>query len=161
MGKVMGVLPSTLKSKALWVYFQMYSPLTTTSLAEGLLQAGMKFVAVAGMQGSRDSRRAEQQRRQHRIRASAAGEHQVFVEGRLQRARIGDAQHCPGGLDVVGDAQARLRLVGVRQAVVKILSQPQVEEPVAGLDLVFDVKSQFLHVGVPGVAVKPPPRVRS
>src|SRR6202453_3935020 len=29
MGKVMGVLPSTLKSKALWVYFQMYSPLTT------------------------------------------------------------------------------------------------------------------------------------
>src|SRR5580658_3693766 len=29
MGKVMGVLPRTLKSKALWVYFQMYSPLTT------------------------------------------------------------------------------------------------------------------------------------
>ena len=28
----MGVLPSTLKSKALWVYFQMYSPLTTTCL---------------------------------------------------------------------------------------------------------------------------------
>jgi len=25
----MGVFPSTLKSKALWVYFQMYSPLTT------------------------------------------------------------------------------------------------------------------------------------
>src|ERR1700722_16965469 len=32
MGKVMGVLPSTLKSKALWVYFQMYSPLTTACL---------------------------------------------------------------------------------------------------------------------------------
>src|ERR1700728_968890 len=32
MGNVMGVLPSTLKSKALWVYFQMYSPLTTACL---------------------------------------------------------------------------------------------------------------------------------
>src|SRR5580693_1612084 len=32
IGKVMGVLPSTLKSKALWVYFQMYSPLTTACL---------------------------------------------------------------------------------------------------------------------------------
>jgi hypothetical protein len=32
MGKVIGVLPSTLKSKALWVYFQMYSPLTTAYL---------------------------------------------------------------------------------------------------------------------------------
>src|SRR6202012_4947986 len=32
MGKVIGVLPSTLKSKALCVYFQMYSPLTTACL---------------------------------------------------------------------------------------------------------------------------------
>src|ERR1700677_3035587 len=32
MGNVMGVLPRTLKSKALWVYFQMYSPLKTTFL---------------------------------------------------------------------------------------------------------------------------------
>ena len=32
MGKVIGVLPSTLKSKALCVYFQIYSPLTTTLL---------------------------------------------------------------------------------------------------------------------------------
>src|SRR5580698_8095040 len=29
IGYVIGVLPSTLKSKALWVYFQMYSPSTT------------------------------------------------------------------------------------------------------------------------------------
>ena len=93
MGKVIGVLPSTLKSKALCVYFQMYSPLTTSSLAEGLLQAGMELVAKAGLQGSRDAGRAVQQRRQHGIRASGAGEHQVLVERRLQRARIGDAQH--------------------------------------------------------------------
>src|ERR1700752_4238209 len=32
MGKVMGVLPRTLKSKALCVYFQMYSPLMTAFL---------------------------------------------------------------------------------------------------------------------------------
>ena len=32
MGKVIGVLPSTLKSNALCVYFQIYSPLTTTLL---------------------------------------------------------------------------------------------------------------------------------
>src|ERR1035437_10552504 len=32
MGKKMGVLPRTPKSKALWVYFQMYSPLNTAHL---------------------------------------------------------------------------------------------------------------------------------
>src|SRR5579863_75558 len=32
MGKVMGVLPTTPKSKALWVYFQMYSPSKTKYL---------------------------------------------------------------------------------------------------------------------------------
>ncbi len=46
------------------------------------------------------------------IRAAVAGEDQVLVEGRLEGARVGDAQHGGGRLDVVGDAEARLRLVG-------------------------------------------------
>ena len=96
MGKVMGVLPRTLKSKALWVYFQMYSPLTTDMLAERLLKAGMELVAEAGLQGSGDARRAVEQRRQHGIRAASARQNQVLVERRLQRARIGDAQHGRG-----------------------------------------------------------------
>ena len=55
----MGVLPRTLKSKALWVYFQMYSPLTT-ALAEGLLQAGMELVAKTRLKRSRYASSAEQ-----------------------------------------------------------------------------------------------------
>ena len=117
-------------------------------LAEGLLQAGMELVAEAGLQRSGNAWGAGEQRRQHRIRAAVAGEHQVLVEWRLQSARIGDAQHGAGRLDVVGDAHARLGLVGVGEAVVDIVAQAQVEEPVAGLDLVFDVEGQFLDVGV-------------
>ena len=45
-------------------------------------------------------------------------------------------------------AHARLRLVGVGETVVNVPAHAQVEEPVAGLDLVFDVQRQFLHVGV-------------
>ena len=65
--------------------------------AEGLLQAGMEFVAIAGSQrrqrlrGSRlaaDSSTGDA--------ASQAGEHQVLVERRLQRAGIGDAKHGVG-----------------------------------------------------------------
>ena len=52
MGKVIGVSPSTLKSYALCVYFQMYSPSSTKETAEGLLDADMELVSPARTQGS-------------------------------------------------------------------------------------------------------------
>ena len=39
-------------------------------LSEALLQAGVELVAETGLKRSRNARRAEEQRRQHRIRAS-------------------------------------------------------------------------------------------
>ena len=38
--------------------------------------------------------------------------------------------------------------LAVGEAVVKILAQAQVEVPVAGLDLVFNVEGELLYVGV-------------
>ena len=62
-------------------------------LADGLLESGMKLVAETGIESSRNTRRAIEQRIEDGIRAASAGEHEILVEGRLQGARIGDAQH--------------------------------------------------------------------
>src|ERR1035438_9389549 len=64
MGKVMGVLPRMLKSKALCVYFQMYSPLTTTFLPKAccrlawnsLRKPGLSVPDTPGVQRSRGAR---------------------------------------------------------------------------------------------------------
>src|SRR5271154_556189 len=61
MGKVIGVLPRTLKSKALWVYFQMYSPLKTIFLPKAcckpawnsLRKPGCSVPCTPGVQESR------------------------------------------------------------------------------------------------------------
>ena len=58
------------------------------------------------------------------------------------------------GLDVVGDAKARLSLVGAGEAVVEVFAEAEVEVPVAGLDLVFSVEREFLDVGVAEVIVE-------
>src|SRR5215471_16568868 len=58
MGNVMGVLPRTLKSNALRVYFQMYSPLATKCLPTAcctltwysLRNPGCSVVATPGVQ---------------------------------------------------------------------------------------------------------------
>src|SRR5580658_11321818 len=58
MGKVMGVLPRTEKSKALWVYFQMYSPEKTKWLVmvcwrpawNSLRKPGWRVVLTPGEQ---------------------------------------------------------------------------------------------------------------
>ena len=117
-------------------------------LAEGLLDARMEFIAKAWLQGSGYSRGAEEKRRKNGVRAAGAGQHEVFVEGCLQRARVGDAEHGVGRLDGVGGAEAGFGLVGLGEAVVEIAADAHVEEPVAGLDLVFDVESKLLHVSV-------------
>ena len=66
-----------------------------SALAEGLLESGMELVAETGLQRSRYSRSANQQRSKHGVRASFARKNQVLIERRLQRARIADAQTVP------------------------------------------------------------------
>ncbi len=147
--RVMGVLPDVLAAEE---YI----------LTELLLQAGMELVAETGCEGSRCAWAACEQWIQHRIRATAAGKDQIFVERRFQRARVGNGHHRAGGFDVVGDAHARFRLVGIGEAVIKVLAETKVEVPVAGFDLVLDVEGQLLYVGVSEVVIKcKPPRVRS
>ena len=69
IGNVIGVLPSTLKSYALCVYFQMYSPSKTTCFPNACCKPGMKFIAKAGTQiGVSAPEVHEKQRRQDRDR---------------------------------------------------------------------------------------------
>ena len=56
--------------------------------ANGLLQAGMEFIAKAGLQLRCRARRAAQKRVQHVRTASDAGERQVLIKGSLQGTRI-------------------------------------------------------------------------
>ncbi len=88
----MGVLPSTLKSNALCVYFQMYSAVHHQILPKRLLQTDVKLIAVAGAQRRRRhasaARNQRLERRDHRIVASQARQHQVLVERSLHRPRI-------------------------------------------------------------------------
>src|SRR3984957_3198298 len=66
IGNVIGVLPSTLKSKALWVYFQMYSPLKTKCLPKpccspawnSLRKPGCRIVETPGEHASSGLRTA-------------------------------------------------------------------------------------------------------
>ena len=75
---VVGVLPDVLAAE-------------DSVFAQGLLQTGVKLVAEAGGEGTGDAGTARQQRVQHRIGAAAAGKDEVFVEGRLEGACVGDA----------------------------------------------------------------------
>ena len=151
-GKVIGVLPSTLKSKALCVYFQMYSPSITKYFPNACCEAGVEFIAVAGAQrrgGHAGAARYERlERVDHRVVASLARQHQVLVERSLHGAGIGNAQDRVGRLDIVGDAQARLGLRGAGDAVVFVEAQPEIEGPVVDGDGVLDVESEFLDVGM-------------
>ena len=51
IGKVIGELPSTLKSKALCVYFQMYSPSTTRYLLKPCCSPAWNSLRVPGLSG--------------------------------------------------------------------------------------------------------------
>jgi len=54
-----------------------------------------------------------------------------------------------------------LNLVGAGEAVVYVFAEADVEVPVAGLDVVFDVEREFLYSGVPVVGVVAAARVKS
>src|SRR5579863_1803203 len=94
-------------------------------LPEGLLQARMEFIAKPGSKYGWDAR---YQGRNHsrRIAASRAGNHQIFVEGGLQRSRIGNTQHRICFFDVVSDPGSRFRLTGDGKSVVEISTNSEV-----------------------------------
>ena len=98
--------------------------------------------------------RARNQRRNDGIVAAFAGDHQVLVERRLQRARVGDAQHCAAGLDLVGERQPRLYLAGDGEAVVAVESQPEVRGPRPGRDGVLRIGGELLDVSMAVEGVK-------
>src|ERR1700722_18899442 len=108
----------------------------------------MELVAVSRLQRSRHAWRTQKQRRQHCIAASLAGEHKVLVEWCFQCARIGDAEHSIRRLDAVGDTQARLSLTGYSQTVIEIAANSNIEKPVPGLDLILEIESHLLNVGM-------------
>ena len=122
-------------------------------LAHSLLETGVKLVAETRLKRARDAWRTEKQRRQHRIRASLAGKHQVLVKRRFQGAGIGNAQYRAGSLEVIGHADARLRLASNRQTVVEVSAHADIEEPVTRLDLVLNIERQLLHIGVAEVVI--------
>src|ERR1019366_1493263 len=117
---------------------------------ESLLDAHVEFIAKTRTQRvpHRRVRRTGQQRIQHRIAAPDAGENQIFVEGRFQRAGVGGAKNCARLFDVVGDSETGFGLAGNGEAIVKIASHPKVERPVPGRDYVLNVESEFLYVGM-------------
>src|SRR5208282_5541233 len=65
------------------------------------------------------------------------------------RSRIGNTKDRVGLLDVVGDAEPRLRLTGNGDAVIQIATDSKIEVPVALRDGVLDVESELLHIRVP------------
>ena len=152
IGYVIGVLPSTLKSKALCVYFQMYSRVDHQVLPKRLLKPRVELVTMAGAQRRSGHARAARNQRlkrfDHRVRASHARQHQVLVERGLHGARIGQPQHRVGGLEIVSCTQTRLAFRGGGQAVIFIETQAQIEGPVFDADRVLEVERELLNIRV-------------
>src|ERR1700733_4606 len=119
--------------------------------SKGLLETGMEFIAPSWTQRrSCDawSDGARHERGDHLVVASQAGKHQVLIERRFQRPGIGDPQHGAGGLDVVSDAEAWLRLIGADDTVVMVEPESKVEGPVLYRDAVLEKCRQLSNVGV-------------
>ena len=122
---------------------------------ESLLDSSMEFIAKARTQ--RPARRQVQSRSGARtaIAASGAGKDQIFIEGRFQRARIGNSKNRVGLLDVVSDPETRLGLPRDGETVVQIAAYAEIQRPVSLGDCVPHVESKFLHVGVAVEGVQP------
>src|ERR1700732_695187 len=108
----------------------------------------MKFIAKAGLDRICSACRASEERVQDIIRAPDAGEHQIFVKGRFESSRVGDAKNGVGPLNIVGESQTRLRLAASAQTIVLVATDAQIERPVFPGDGVLDVDRQFLYICV-------------
>src|SRR5271156_3918709 len=135
---VVRVLPDVLA-----VYHQIFS--------EGLLQAGVKLIAIAwskrsGCAGGATLALGCEQSADDWVQAPDAGKHQVLVERRFQGSRIGSAQNRVGLLDVVGNTEARLGLRGMRDAFVDIPADTKVKRPILHSDGILDVQRELFHI---------------
>ena len=102
----------------------------------------MELVAEARLDPAFDAWVAAEERIKHLVVASHAGEHEVLVEGRFHGARVGDASTVAEGLMLYAMPTRGSGWFGVAEAVVNVPAHAQVEDPVAGLDLVFDIQGQ-------------------
>ena len=93
-------------------------------LADGLLKTGVELVAETRLDGNRI--RSEHGLRKP-ARAGSARQQQVFVERRLHRAGVREANHGSCALDVVSQAEARLGLGAGGKPGVVIHSQADVD----------------------------------
>src|SRR5271163_3521954 len=121
--------------------------------SEGLLQAGVKFVAKAGSERGGGAGCAAfvfggEKGADDGVEAAEAGEDQVFVERSLQGAGVGSAQNGVGFFDVVGNTEARLGLRAVGQAFIDIAADAEVERPIFQSDGILHVHGELLHVRV-------------
>ena len=130
--------------------------------AEGLLEAGMELVAEAGVEG-RGRALAErlEDGLEHGVGATVGGENKVLVEGSLHGSCVGGSEYSVGPFEVVGEADTRLGLTLNGEAVVKVATNTDVEEPVARRDLVLSVEGELLDVRLAMPRVVVPLRVRS
>ena len=159
MGKVIGVSPSTLKSIGLVRVLPDVFAIDDQVLSKGLLRARRETHCAspdsAGVVPTQGAIVAAESAlttgslhpRLERIRFS--------LNGRFQRAGVRNAQHGVGGLDVVSDAQARLRLFGAGDAIVVIEAESQVESPVPDGHRVLDIQRQFPNVAWPLKVYRP------
>src|SRR5258708_8549585 len=113
-------------------------------LTERLLEPAVKFVALSRLD-LRD-RALSEQRAEHGI-GDGAGKNQIFVEGRLQNARVGNAQHSTCALDVVRNSRAGLRLPSPRKSPIHVKTDTQVEGPVAFGNHVLNVAGVLFDIG--------------
>lgn len=108
---VMGVLPEVVA-----VYDEV--------LANGLLQACVKFVAETGIEVCRDAGRKSGDD----VRVAApAGEHEIFVEGGFEGSGVGGPQYCVCVLEIVGDSDARFSLPLGGECVVEVAPEAEIE----------------------------------
>src|ERR1019366_4082342 len=70
------------------------------------------------------------------------------IKRSLQGARIGNSKNRVRLPDIVGNAQARLRLRGGGEPVVKVAPDTQIERPVALRNGVLNIHRQLFHVGM-------------
>src|SRR4029077_4187718 len=89
-----------------------------------LLQAGVKLIAEARSDRRRNARNKS---RDHREVAPNTGDDEVFVEGTFERARVRNAKNRVARLDVICNAEARLRLVGLGNSTVHVTANSEIE----------------------------------
>jgi len=130
IGKKIGVLPNALEVIGVVRVLPQVVGVHHDVFSKGLLKTGIELVALA-----RANRRLQARAADHihddGVARSQACQNQVLIEGGLQDSRVGEAKNRARLLDVVGNANARLRLPIVDDSAIQISPKPQIEGPIA------------------------------